>query len=261
MSRKATMQKYSSRVTASLFPIGRRKDYLEIDGSPVSASAGLQIVACGRRGVGRGIRGLVTRTGRGIRCLQPRRSAVKRTRDKGHPRRRSSTVVGVVVRPWGGRRVGRGWDLGCEIEGASLNLFQYLERESKELALRWTPAFPVALFTLTILSFSLSLFPNTFAPSCWSIGLSTSRLYHCFTPFGSVFIVKSFGAKLTMEGHRTSNLYYRDWMFSKSPREFCESNCREERTKTGAEGRYLVDISGGNVSDAIYQRISPFARE
>jgi len=49
MSRKATMQKYSSRVAASLFPIGRRKDYLEIDGSPVSERIHrLQIVACGR---------------------------------------------------------------------------------------------------------------------------------------------------------------------------------------------------------------------
>lgn len=161
----------------------------------------------------------------------------------------------------------RGWNLGREIEGASLNLFQYLERESKELDLRWIPAFRTSrtFHPYPLSRFSLSLFLNTFAPSCWSIGLSTSRLYHCFTPFGSVFIVKSFGVKLTTGGHRTSNLYYRDWMFSKSPREFCESNCREEsgngrgRAKEGS--RYLVDISGGNVSDAICRRISPFARE
>lgn len=125
----------------------------------------------------------------------------------------------------------------------------------------------LGLSTLTILSLSLSPFLITFASSCWSIGLSTSRLYYCFTPFGSVFIVKSFGVKLATGGHWTSNLYYRGWMFSKSPREFCESNCgKESEDSESSEGaregiRYLVDISGGNVSDAICRRISPLAHE
>lgn len=89
---------------------------------------------------------------------------------------------------------------------------------------------------------SLSLFPSffyRFRPSCRSsIGLSTSRLYHCFTPFRSVFIVKSFGVRLAAEGHRTFSLYYCSWKFSKSPREFCESNygkrseARERETDT-----------------------------
>jgi len=88
---------------------------------------------------------------------------------------------------------------------------------------------------------SLSLFLSflyRFRPSCRSIGLSTSRLYHCFTPFRSVFIVKSFGVRLAAEGHRTFSLYYCSWKFSKSPREFCESNygkgseARERETDT-----------------------------
>lgn len=102
------MRKYSSRVAASLFPIGRRKDYLGIDGSPVSGRIRrLQIVAVASGGRS-GVCGSVTRAGRAgeaaIRwCLQPRRSAVKRTRDKGRPRHRSSNAARVVW-PWGGRR-------------------------------------------------------------------------------------------------------------------------------------------------------------
>jgi len=43
---------------ASLFPIGERKDYLEIDGSPVNGRIHrLQIVACGRRRVAWGFWG------------------------------------------------------------------------------------------------------------------------------------------------------------------------------------------------------------
>jgi len=50
----------------------------------------------------------------------------------------ASPFVGVVVQSWGSHRVVGNGTSGCEIEGASVNLFQYLERESKELALRWT---------------------------------------------------------------------------------------------------------------------------
>lgn len=139
----------------------------------------------GRSGNG----GSVTRAGRGIRwCLQPRRSAVKRTRDKGHPRRRSSNAAGAAW-PRGGRE-GRGrregWDLGCEVEGAGRNLFQYLERESKELALRWTPGLSqrTALSALVALSHSFRLF------------LSVHRTFNesfipLLYPF-RLFIVKSF---------------------------------------------------------------------
>lgn len=79
-------------------------------------------------------------------------------------------------------------------------------------------------FSFVLPLFVFFSFFYRFRSACRFIGLSTSRLYHCFTSFRSVFIVKSFGMRLAVEGHRTFSLYYRSWKFSKSPREFCESN-------------------------------------
>lgn len=84
--------------------------------------------------------------------------------------------------------------LGCEIEGASLNLFQYLERESKELALRWIPAFSSRTLRPSILAFSLFLSFSTLSPLLVGPSDFQRVVYTIALPLsGRVFIVKSFG--------------------------------------------------------------------
>lgn len=94
------------------------------------------------------------------------------------------------------------------------------------------------------LPFCRSLFPFFSTLSLLLVGPSDFQrvVYTIALPLsGRAFIVKSFGVKLTAGGHRSLNLYYRNWMFLKSPKEFCESNCRKEnedergRARTGRE--------------------------
>lgn len=125
----------------------------------------------------------------------------------------------------------------------------------------------VALFTLTV--FSLFLFLATFA-----IFLSIYRTFNeSFIP-----LLYSFQVSVHCEvvwGRSSPPLHRRMLDFQpllarldvfkvaegNSVSQIAERRARMDGDVRRVRGRYLVDISGGNVSDAICRRISPFARE
>lgn len=117
--------------------------------------------------------------------------------------------------------------------GASCNLFQYLEREkTKELVL---PAF----FPTVALSFSSpssSLPPRFRFFVRWSIGLSTSRLYHCLPLLGSVFIVKSFEGE-TRRREDTGLPAFTTWLESFQSRQGNSVSQIAPRERKGIEER------------------------
>lgn len=165
----------------------------------------------------------------------------------------------MVRRGWKRRR----WDLGCE-EG-SRNLFQYLERESKELALRWILAFPNGrtFHPRHFLSFSFSfpLFLLPFPPF-----LSVYRTFNeSFIPLLYPFRVGVHCEVVWGEACRRRTPDFQPLLLQLEVFKVAEGilwvKLRKGEWSEGEGNRYLADISGGNVSNAICWRICSFARK